>query len=215
MNPGRRHLLVTGSLLKKSRWLPVALLVVALVFALGAPCFLDRRDTLAPADAVVLYVGPEREERMEEARRLLREGYARFLIVPAHGEAYRVEGDGSLSRIVAPARVPGNLFFLRKAANYKGYYENTHVETLEARRIMQDLGLRSALLVSSPYHMRRIGLIAGRAFAGDGRRLGLAPSRGEIRPALGDWLDPGRRRNMLSEYVKLAWFICYAPFGTR
>lgn len=201
--------------MKKFRWLPVAALAFSLVFALGAPGFLYRSDPLIPADAVVLYVGPEREERMAEARRLLRDGYARFLIVPAHGEAYRVEGDGSLQKLVAPARVPGNLFFLRKAANYRRYYENTHVETLEARRIMQDLGLRSALLVSSPYHMRRIDLIAGLVFAGDGCRLGLAPSRRETRLAHRDWLDPGRRRNMVSEYVKLAWFICYAPFGSH
>lgn len=192
-----------------------ATLSILVVFALAAPGFLACSDPPAPSDAVVLYLGPEREARREEARRLLDEGYARYLVIPSLGEVFRVGRGGRLDRLLAPPQAPGNVFLLRKAANYGRYYENTHVETLEARRIMRDLGLRSALLVSSPYHMRRIALIAGRVFAGDGFRLGFVPARDEPRPAPADWLDPGRRGNIVSEYLKLAWFLCYAPFAPR
>ena len=41
------------------------------------------------------------------------------------------------------------------------HFEDTHVEILRARSILQNMGLKSVNFVSSPYHMRRIKMISG------------------------------------------------------
>jgi uncharacterized SAM-binding protein YcdF (DUF218 family) len=89
---------------------------------------------------------------------------------------------------------------------------------------MDDLGLRSALLVSSPYHMRRIKLITGHVFkpapssppfekeGQGGFRLYTVPTRFETQ-GKGIWLFNSSERNfVLTEYTKIVWFLLYSIF---
>ncbi len=77
--------------------------------------------------------------------------------------------------------------------------------------MMERLGIRSAILVSAPYHMRRIKLIAGQVF-GDGMTVRNVPTRYEP-PNDGFWLFNGRdRKFVFTEYAKIAWFLIYNPF---
>ncbi len=67
--------------------------------------------------------------------------------------------------------------------------------------------------MSSPYHMRRIRMLAGKVF-GDGRyTFYCVPSEFEKRYDVTDWRVRCGRENMLSEYVKIGWFIVYRFFG--
>ncbi|HBO69113.1 MAG TPA: hypothetical protein DD658_02800 [Deltaproteobacteria bacterium] len=184
--------------------------VIALVLWL-APGVLTCAQPPRKSDAVVLFSGPEQEARLGEAKELIREGYAKLLVIPAYGEAYRLAGN-SLERVT-----PGNLLRdrtiqIRKVAFYSKHYENTHVEALEAKRMMDELGLRSAILVSSPYHTRRLGLIARKVFGRGPCEVIVGPSRyqGSFRGR--NWFSPSDRKVILREYVKMAWFLIYAPF---
>lgn len=197
---------------KNNRYLALSLLVLLAALTL-APGLLQRSDARRKADAVVLYLGPEREARYAEARRLLREGYAEYLIIPSLGEVQRVQKDGNLRRISRDLGLGAKLLVLRKAASYRSHYENTHVETCEAKRIMDELRLRSALLVSSGYHMRRIGIIAGLVFPEERYAVLLNPARSEAPLSASDWFDEKRRQIICSEYLKLGWFLIYAPFA--
>ena len=94
---------------------------------------------------------------------------------------------------------------------YRKHYEDTHVEALEAKRMLDERGFRSAILVSSPYHMRRIRLIAGTVFGG-GYALTYVPARNEAAPTGADWGDRAGRRTIVREYLKMVWFCLYAPF---
>jgi hypothetical protein len=71
---------------------------------------------------------------------------------------------------------------LRKARkvnrlNYPKYYEDTHIEILESRKMMDKAGFKSGIFVASPYHMRRIGIIAAKVFGNHGYQLTFVPSR--------------------------------------
>ncbi|MBJ6724259.1 YdcF family protein [Geomesophilobacter sediminis] len=186
---------------------------VLLLFLLAwfAPGFLYREEPLRRCDAAILFLGPGDQNRMVEARQLLAEGYARFLVVPYTGEVFAAR-QGSLQRIAGDPARAGFLFPARKAARYRTFYENTHAEALEAKRIMAGLGLRSALLVSSGYHMRRISFIAARVFDGS-YAIFCTPARWEPPFEPSDWLNRERRRIILSEYVKIAWFLLYGVLG--
>ncbi len=74
---------------------------------------------------------------------------------------------------------------------------------------MDGKGLTSAIFVSSPYHMRRIKLIANRVFIGTGYRMVFIPTRFEKRTE-GLWfLHQSDIRKVASEYGKIVWFFLY------
>lgn len=108
----------------------------------------------------------------------------------------------------------GNLLFkLRKKGFYKNYYEDTHIEVLEAKRIMDESGFHSAILVSSPYHMRRIRLIAGKVFGSGRYSFYCVPTSFERSFVAKDWFDERSRGILASEYVKIGWLMLYDIFG--
>ena len=172
---------------------------------LGAAAFLTCREPAAPADAVVLFIGPEYAERRKEARQLVEKGYADILLVPALRSAL-VMADGRLVKdpFYMPAPFDRN--------QYPAWYENTHIEALEARKMMENLGLTSAILVSSPYHMRRIRIIAGQVFSHEQYRLAF---RGSSHVAPGRFPAQFTRtmmRRVVGEYIKIGWFYGYSVY---
>lgn len=178
-------------------------LVLALLLSLAiiqGPSFLFVSEAPVRADAVVLFVGGETGTREKEAQQLLSEGFADYLIVPGQGQIMKRGPDGRLFRIDIDLK-------LETAA----WLENTHIEMLEAKRLMENLGLRSALLVSSPYHMRRIKVITGKVF-NDSQAVRYVPTRYET-TGEAYWLFSNRDRALvLTEYTKIVWFFLYSSF---
>lgn len=193
------------------RYLLPVLLVVT-IFLIFAPGFLFTEDIPRKSDAAVLFVGPGNEARLNEARQLVKGGYARYLLIPFSGEIFTTDSAGGFVRLTdnQPRR---ELFHkIRIAASYEKYYENTHIEALEAKRMMNERGLKSAMLVSSGFHMRRIRMIADRVF--DDRKYVVTcyPAQWHKKYTAADWLDAERRKIIFSEYVKIVWFLAYGVF---
>jgi hypothetical protein len=195
-------------------YLAVSLLLLVTLFALSAPGFLLSGDIPGHADAVVLFVGPGNDARMDEAKVLIKEGHARFLLIPSLGEVYVRDTAGELVMLEGKLPRAGFVHRIRMATLYKKHYENTHKEALEARRMMEDRGLRSAMLVSSSYHMRRIRMISSRVFDGGTYSITCNPARWERELTVADWLDKEHRRIIVSEYVKIGWFMVYGVFSS-
>lgn len=179
-----------------------ASIVMLLAFAglvVYAPNFLSYSDPPRKAQAVVLFLGLEYKERRAEALRLITEGYAAYLIIPAYGKVAQAPNHAEASRNAVASRPPG----------YPVVYEDTHVEILEARKLMDREGLTSAIFVSSPYHMRRIKLITDRVIPGKTYRTTFVPTRFE-KQYDGLWLlNESEIRKVTSEYGKIAWFFLY------
>ena len=77
--------------------------------------------------------------------------------------------------------------------------------------MMAEYGFKSALFVSSPYHMRRIKIITESVFNGDGQYiLAFVPTSFEKLPA--NLLDLCRYayRSIMQEYFKIAVFLVYS-----
>ncbi|MBJ6724256.1 YdcF family protein [Geomesophilobacter sediminis] len=188
-------------------------LALALICLRDAPGFLSCSDPPGRADAVVLFLGPEQVERFDEAMRLVRSGYATHLVIPSFGLTLDPAGAQALEKDHKGLRLKERTFWVRKAVTYRRYYENTHVEALEARRLMERHGFRSALVVSSRYHMRRLKLITGRVFDPEHFRLAYVPCRFQPGLGEGDWTSRDRRKVIIGEYLKIAWFLLYSTVG--
>lgn len=123
----------------------------------AAAAWLNYTEAPAPSDVVVLFVGPDYSERKKEAFQLLEEGYASRILIPARNTILTsANSKTDDTKLHLPAKPDWS--------HYPDYYENTHIEILEAKKMMDAAGYTSALFVSSPYHMRRIRLISKTVF---------------------------------------------------
>ena len=94
--------------------------------------------------------------------------------------------------------------------SYPSFYEHTHIEILRAKELMDAMGLRSAIMVSSPYHMARIRMISRKVFGEQARLLAYVPTRFERVP---ESLRGRRRADWMfiaSEVIKICWFSLYS-----
>ena len=188
----------------------VILLVLVLLAGTSiyyAPCLLAYADKPVKADAIILFWVPSLAAREKEANLLLNEGYAKFLIVP------------TLQRVISTADLSPQLAAMIKnavsssAGVYPSYYEKTNLEVLQAKRIMDAMGLKSAIMVSSPYHMTRIKMICEKTFGEQARHMLYVPTSYE--PAMTDLshIDRADILPMMLEFAKIWWFYMYSFFS--
>ena len=185
-------------------FLVLLLLANVLVLFYYGPRYLTYADKPLRSDAVVLFVGLDNKARQEDANRLMSEGYARYLFIPAYG---RITEASSLSSTAGTKKANPKLIISGRKP--RPYFENTHVEVLEAKRMMEQYGLKSAIFVSSPDHMRRIKIITEKIFFEEPVIIVFVPIR--VEPAHQD-LTLSDYKRMGKEYVKIIWFLMYSPF---
>jgi len=162
--------------------------------------FLVTEDPLTPAEAVVPLAGDR--ERLLYAAQLLREGYAAYLLLTdmripqSHPKApsfAALSERGALAYGVphhAIRRVPG------RAAT-------TYAEAQNIRRFAEAQGWRSLLVVTSPFHTRRTGVLFEDVFRGSGVTLRVRAVRPSRYRADAWWRSREGWRNTSSEYLKL------------
>ncbi len=197
----------------------VALILAALtLLAEVLPGYLAYADKPNKADVVVLFIGRDYRARMKEARTLISEGYADRLIIPAYGQLLGkkevTSGNGNGQEKPTPVidldKLEDDVRKMRaRSPHYKSYFENTHVEVLEAKRIMDRHGFKSALFVSSPYHMRRIRIIVEDAFDHASYHIAFISARyKQEQKVLGNFIL-SRIVSIAHECIKILWFKAY------
>jgi hypothetical protein len=199
--------------IKINKILVVGILLLVLLggFVLFSPRFLLYSSKYKKADAIILLLGPDFKARQKEANKLINDGMADYLIIPAYHKAYRIYDKGTM-KYLSP-----NLYSFKSGqqnvAVPPSFYEDTHWEIIEAQKVMSSYGLNSAILVSSPYHMRRIKLIVMKVFDTNKGDFYFVPTSYEKAPAnclelsLADW------KKVRNEYGKILWFFLYFPWS--
>jgi hypothetical protein len=185
----------------------ILLLVLLVGFILYSPKYLFYSSEYKKANAIILLLGPDFKARQKEAYKLINEGMADYLIIPAYHKTYRIYYKGTM-KYLSP-----NLYSSQSGQKNidapSSFYEDTHLEIIEAQKVMSGYGLNSAIFVSSPYHMRRIQLIVMKVFDTNKGDFYFVPTSYEKAPAnfwelsLADW------KKVRKEYGKILWFFIY------
>lgn len=212
---------------RSGRSLVILALGLALFLSLAAyyaPKYLAYADAPVRSDAIVLFIGPGFSAREMEAWKLIEEGYAEYLLIPAVGSVGK--NSSAILGMVNFRREMGKFF----KPNLDGIPEdrqipfpngnlpilNTHIEILEAKRMMSEHGLRSALFVSSPWHMRRIKIITRRVFDEEGEyAIAFVPTSFEKQPDGFSGLLEYSYRSIIQEYLKISAFWVYSHMEGR
>ena len=174
-----------------------------------APHYLAYADKPAKADVVVLIIGYDYNARKKEAIKLIEDGYAQHLVIPAFGAVY---GHSMLDKIPRLTRI-GKAGGMANKKIYPRHYEDTHIEVLEAKQMMEKAGFRSAIFVSSPLHMRRIKTITGKVFDDGSGNIRFVPARYSKEPERFWLLNCHGTENVITEYLKMTWFLIYGMFN--
>ncbi|MBI3332934.1 MAG: YdcF family protein, partial [Candidatus Omnitrophica bacterium] len=177
------------------RWVTVTLCAYLLVFHTPLIWWIARplkvSDPPRHADAIVVFAsgvgesgraGQGYEERVAQAVWLYKQGYAPRMILSS-GYRYAFNEAEVMKALAVSLGVPS------EAITLEAFAGNTHQDVRFSARIMRGKGLHSALVVSSPYHMRRLSLVWRRQapeiqpiwapipyshFFGNGRRISLS-----------------------------------------
>jgi len=184
---------------RRLRNLALGAMVLAAVVWFSLPAvgrFLVVADKPAPAEVLVVLSG-DRGERLEYAVRLHREGLAERLLLSGGPVYTDLTAADLLRRHALLLGVPEHKIITEPRAT------NTYQNALYSRELMEYYGLDSAIVVSSPYHMRRVRALFDEVFRDSDIRL-------FYRPVEDSWFDPeywwesaAGRRLVLGEYLKL------------
>ncbi len=163
-------------------------------------------------DAIVLLMGPKVKARTEKAKQLLKSGYSDCLLIPAHDQVVKNTGIDILGRTSKASFYYAGLSPFETDKKPSWIYENTHIEVIYAKRMMDALNFTSAIFVSSPFHMMRVKLISRQVFKAHKYKIYFDYFRyvNSDRPVLLVHID--NLRSITYEYIKIAWFLLYAPF---
>ncbi|MBI4493357.1 MAG: YdcF family protein [Chloroflexi bacterium] len=183
-------------------------LILAAGVALGAVCLvglgfaLDSPEAaLERSEAIVVISGDEDLSRFREGLRLYRQGWGSVLVFSGAARDEPVSNAQVMRDIALREGVPERAILVdHEAVDTLGNARNT-------LRLLQERGLRSAILVTSPYHLRRAEVTFQAIYSGSGIRLLAHAAPDDEWRKLTWWLYPHTRRLTLLELEKLAYIL--------
>jgi uncharacterized SAM-binding protein YcdF (DUF218 family) len=179
-----------------------ALTLFAVLAGIGH--YLDVSDPLAKADAIVAISG-DTGARLETAVELWKAGYAPRLILSGSSSDPQSVPSAELMRRSALAQgVPAS------AVVVEGESATTEENAVRVTRLMSALELRSAILVTSPYHQRRAAMLFAREFGRAGIALRNHPADDPSWDPNTWWTHDSSRAVTLIELAKLAALVAEA-----
>jgi len=181
------------------RWFGV--IALGAVAALVAPGFLleGRQGSLERSDAIIVISGDEALARFREGLRLHRAGWAPVLIFSGAARHTGVSNAAIMRRMAVEEGVPPKAILTDDSG------EDTYGNAVFTRALMVAHRLRSAILVTSPYHLQRASLTFDGVYNGTGIRvIGRSAPDGAWRKTSW-WTEPDTRALTLRELEKLGY----------
>jgi len=170
--------------------------------------YLIASDPLKHVDAIVVLSGSE-SDRIPEAALLYKEGYSSTVILTDTGlsktptpgtEEIPIDPNGIKAGDLAQMGVPKTDIILPEHV-----VSSTAGEAQAVLDTMQRMNLKSAMIVTDPYHTRRAKLIFDSVFQGSGIRLRIHPVAGHWYRPFTWLLHPTGWKYMILEYGKLLY----------
>jgi uncharacterized SAM-binding protein YcdF (DUF218 family) len=200
MRPGQKKCLIVSAGIVL---LGATLLVSRNPIALSIGGFLVIQDDLQPADIIHIIAGED--NRTGYAIQLYRQGYGKQLFFTGGWCNVHNYYHGQHGRAVAlQQEVPEEATALDDTQVTSTYEEASRLQQFIAR---SQTPIRSVIVVSDPYHMRRARWAYQRVL-GDEIRVQMAPVPFEQTPHQRRWwMDEASRQYVRDEYVKMAYYL--------
>jgi uncharacterized SAM-binding protein YcdF (DUF218 family) len=165
--------------------------------------FLVIRDELQPADVIHVIAGPD--DRADYAIRLYKQGYGKQLFFTGGWCTFHCLYHGQHGRELALQQgVPSEAIAIDDLQVTSTYSEGVRLKEFIAQSAAP---IRSVIVVSDAYHMRRARWTI-RRLLGQGVRVQMAPVPFEASPYQRRWwTDSASRKYVYNEYLKIAYYV--------
>ena len=186
----------------KKRLAAIACLALAIVLvatfgpplAAAASGWLAAGEPPVPSDLMVVVSGGA-QERLFTAIELYRRGLSRAILVTSPTGSPERE----MKMLIRAGVLPADLVYPPRPAL------STREDALCIREVVLQRKPRSLLVITSPYHCRRLRLILERTLADQDLRLTVSPSRNLYWDNARWWADRQGWNVVPAEYIKLFW----------
>ncbi|MEK4352843.1 YdcF family protein [Paenibacillus sp. FSL R5-0475] len=180
-----------GKLINRKFVLFICLLLLIIgLFSAGS--FLVLSESPKQADVIIVLSGGQ--GRVEQAAELYKAGYAPYIILSNAKESTSKSGD--MVQTALKLGIPKDLIYTEKAA------ESTYQNAEFTLPIMQEHDFKSAIVVSSDFHMRRVNFLFDRVYKKSKIELTYVGSP-SVYNAERWWSDRKSRETTFNEYVKI------------
>jgi uncharacterized SAM-binding protein YcdF (DUF218 family) len=180
----------------------VIVAIAAAVALLGPGLLLDTpQPPPSVSDAIVVISGDEQLARFQEGVNLYQRGLGHYLVFS--GAAFdNGTSNADVMRALAVGRgVPDEAILDEPLA------EDTWGNAVYTRQVLEQHGLRSAILVTSPYHARRAKMTFDAAYQGSGIQVSVHSAPDSQWRKLSWWQQAQTRSLTLTELQKLAYIL--------
>jgi len=191
---------------KKKLFLILLVLLSIIVLWFSTPFWLKKigsfsisNETLQKADIIIVLSGDDEGQRLRHAFSLYQRGYARKILLSGATNLWEETGIDLMEKYLIQLGVPQKDILSEKRS------ESTVENAIFSKHLLQDRGLKSAIVVTSPTHSRRVSLIFKGVFSP--HYLVSVSSDPEAFKPEGWWRDPSRRRTVIREYFQMCWYL--------
>jgi uncharacterized SAM-binding protein YcdF (DUF218 family) len=175
----------------------ILILIIFLTFLYNAGKLLVVNETPRKSD-VIIVLGGDSGERTEYSVKLYKEGYAKKIMFSGSQNEYEKSTEAfTMSRQAISLGVPWYNVILDNKAN------STYQNALFTKELALKYGFKSAIVVTSNYHMRRSRLVYKKAFHGTGISLTYCSAVDKEYKPDKWWKDRYTTDIVISEYTKL------------
>jgi len=193
------------------RCILLSFLVAGLLLAVGTVVVVNRAgywleapaQVPKPANAIAVLGGDEEGERASRALSLFRDGFASTVVLTG------LQRDSN----AVPAALNWRAEFLetqgirKTSIRFELEARNSYMEAEQLLALMRKEGWRTLIVVSDPPHMRRLSWTWARVFEGSGLSYVLVASRPDWWDAGRWWRDEKAGQFVITEYIKLAYYM--------
>ncbi|MGH2453326.1 MAG: YdcF family protein [bacterium] len=159
--------------------------------------FLIVADPLEHADVIVVLSGGQADERVRQAAVLFKGGLAPLILLSGGESLMGISVPDLLRRQARAHGVPAS------ALLYEVSSTSTADQARFLRPLLEDRGVRRAIVVTSSYHTRRTRLLFRRTFAGSPVDIRVSPVQQDLFRPEEWWTRDQDTETVVLEYIKL------------
>jgi len=153
-----------------------------------------------PQKADLIVVATPFRPRFLHALDLFQNGYAEQILLVGDNRIKSMQEGKTTSELAKQEAIKRGV---AESKIHVKHSTGTRADALQAKLLMDSLGLKSALVISDPYNMRRLSMIFENIFQGSGMKLALASTDQKREVPDYWWLSPHSFIYVIKEWIKL------------
>lgn len=153
------------------------------------------------SDVIIVLSGEDEGQRARYAFNLYQRGLSKRILLSGRRNLQEETGIDLMERYLVKLGVPKQNIILER------YSESTVENAFFSKKLMEENGFKSAIVVTSPFHTRRVSIIFKKTFSP--KLKVLVCSDPDVLNIKKWWHNPRDRRIVVRECFQIVWYLIF------